>query len=358
MPSLFMEHNQALVNPTPFSGYSQATQVVHYDGTTGAVFAGYVIVWKNTLNGVRYGVYDLSREQEALPTVYTQISFRGINFRNEAENRLRALYYANVTDSDGRTGLYRLHERRFVIALDDYFGFTYNNMIIDNVNTKIIELVTAEGALTVHNIITFGENNAVIRTEKSQATTGDFIDGATRNKINNFPKLKDFTYDISGNFIVGYKNDKKVFTVELPAATPTVTFYIDKYYVAQIVSNVDQEADKFTFIEDGRRYNLYTYYVDLTNGKFAEVKDFNYRMVGGAQVRYDKNKEYTLYEMNVQMIEAKNPLPTVRILFDSKLKPLVNLTAKQYTPSYFKIAEKRFLSLAAVLLSTKTIILF
>ncbi len=348
LPKDYLENNSVMPAAHAFTGYETTVEMQAYEGVQSSAIRSYVRVYNVVGGNTRVGVYSFKDEQEILPTIYNAVHLN--QYVYYGEQKISYLVYAYVYDIDGKVGLYSIHEDEFLISSGTYTAINFSTSRLDNKTIETLTLTNSEGETIVkRNQVEMDDNDKIVKREEYIGEQkGDFINEPNKMIYTNNPKLKGYSYIYEDGKVTGFKGSKKVFEAVLPTDISRKTFIVGKYLYVQTVVEVAFDADKYSFYNFGDKYQLNMSRIDLTNGKVKTYKNFDY-VFGSLAIKKDRKQENTIIRVYATKIENKVLMDENVFLFDSDLKPLVNLTQRNYSDLFYKMDKNLYLSLNKII---------
>ncbi len=344
LPKLFMEKNASSQDPS-FSGYSDKVNLTQFDRYSSNVVHSYTVVSKTTDGTTRYGIGNLATNDVITPVTYKEISLFGRDYFNINTFKDVAFVFARLTRDSGEKALYSITENKYLVDFDYYETIDYYLTSDDGGagNVEVVTTVINEVEEVKYFNVTFDKNGAAERTLK-QVGESDYIISDTKLFHDELPKLKAYRYVMESSKLVGYKAGKKVFEVAIATNADTI-FYYDKYLYTQISTQIPDDSRVYNYSLNGAKYLMETSRVDLTNGAVRNYRNFDFYFgANDFDLKLDKDDNYAYVVADVQKIQNKVLLNNALVLFDANLKPLVNLSQKDYSSRFYKVGENLFLT--------------
>lgn len=374
LPASFLKNNAVQYNEDRFNGYTKFEKFQTYEAIgnvasvdfngnysvsyalkrTYAVFS--VIVGEET----KYGVYDFKTRREVVLPDYDNILLVEVNYYNAKSEESLPYVYA-VLRQDDRFGtrayhsLYSINEQKEVMSEENTSMRPYYMISTERLGNHTVETITENPNLAsayamkykVHFDVQGSLSRSLIIENEDKIVT------PAKTYVTESPSLIDYSYEFLATKVIGYLNDVKKFETPLPLVpldTIVSKFTFDKYLVMQLSTPVAPDASDYTFYTEGDKYIMTTSLIDLTNGKVTNLNKFPYFITptfnsGKVYLQKDASLKKMLGILSISKVEDKILLTPNLVLFNSEMKPLVNLTTINYSPTYYDLGNNRFLTI-------------
>ncbi|MFA5687113.1 MAG: hypothetical protein WCZ47_05325 [Bacilli bacterium] len=355
-PKGFLENNSIHYSDNAFKGFTKSEEFKKYDYVDDDVVLSYVIVADEDAT---IGVYDLESKKEALPLIFSDIMLGEVDYVNNNSTNFEDLvvygalaFLVKEVDDEYHFSFYCFQEQKYLVPFANYDDFNLDISYSTNYSYTIETITLVENDVTsyIRYKVSFDDKQNFVRKALTVADD-NYITQPEKEAFPVFlmPKLKEYEYEFFDTKMVGYKNDEKIFTVTYPDGALDYSFFFDKYFIIQTITRVADDAKKYDFINEGAKYMLDTSRIDLTNGKVKNYPNFEYVFDLDYFYPFDNlylnnKQEFSYVSIDVNKIENKILLEEASVLFDANLKPLVNLTLKEFDPYIIKIGQNRYLT--------------